>query len=297
MDGHDAISILRQHAELLSEFLRHVLDEYRDVPARLLESVRYSLLSNGKRLRPALVMESWRACGGPDESQDAALAAAAAIELVHTFSLVHDDLPAMDDDDMRRGKPANHKVFGEAIAILAGDAMLAMSFEVIARQAPPAIATTMVQELASATGFEGMIGGQVLDMQSQSQNLAIEQLQQIHRRKTGALITAACNLGAIAAAADEMKSNCVSKFGEHLGLAFQIVDDVLDVTSTAEQLGKAANKDAGKGKRTYPSVIGLDASREEANRQFDLALRAIEPLRGRAAGLAQLARFVIERTR
>lgn len=292
----DAISILQRDAEMLSGFLRQVLDGYHDAPRRLIESIEYSLFAGGKRLRPALVMESWRACGGPDETRKAALAAAAAIELVHTFSLVHDDLPAMDDDDLRRGQPSSHKAFGEAMAILAGDAMLAMAFDVMARNAPSSIAATMVRELAGAAGPGGMIGGQVLDIDAENQTLALEQLQQIHRRKTGALIATSCRLGAIAAGADDAKLQSVTRFGQHLGLAFQIVDDVLDVISTPQQLGKATNKDAGQGKNTYPALLGLDASRAEAQKQLEQALRCVEPLGIRAADLIQLARFVVERT-
>jgi geranylgeranyl diphosphate synthase type II len=261
----------------------------------LIESIEYSLLAGGKRLRPALVIESWRACGGAEESSGAALAGAGAVELVHTFSLVHDDLPAMDDDDLRRGRPTNHKVFGEAMAILAGDAMLTMAFDVIARHAPPLVAATMIRELANATGPQGMIGGQVLDMQSENQSLALKQLQDIHRRKTAALLVAACRLGAIAAGAATEPLDALTTYARHLGLAFQIVDDLLDVTSTPEQLGKATRKDQAKGKNTYPALLGIEGSRQEAQRQLERAVASIQLFSVRSSPLSELAQFAVRR--
>ena len=288
--------ILRRDAEMVTSFLRDVLSAYSDAPPRLLEAIEYSLLAGGKRLRPALVLESWRACNGPEESRDAALAAAGAIELVHTFSLVHDDLPAMDDDDLRRGRPTNHKVFGEAMAILAGDAMLTMAFDTLARHAPPQVAAPMLRELAHATGPQGMIGGQVLDMAAENQPLALEQLQEVHRRKTGALITASCRLGALAAGAPDRQLDALTRFGQHLGLAFQITDDLLDVTSTAHQLGKGTKKDARKGKNTYPALLGLEGSQDAARFQVHEAIDALGLLGPQARDLAQLARFVTSRS-
>ena len=288
--------ILRRDAETVTAFLRDILKSYSDAPPRLMEAIEYSLLAGGKRIRPALVLESWRACGGPDESRDAALAAAGAIELVHTFSLVHDDLPAMDDDDLRRGRPTNHKVFGEAMAILAGDAMLTMAFDTIARHAPPLVAAPMLRELAHATGPLGMIGGQVLDMAAENQSLALEQLRDVHRRKTGALITASCQLGALAAGAPDRHLDALTRFGQHLGLAFQITDDLLDVTSTEHQLGKAAKKDARKGKNTYPALLGLEGSRDAARVEIHEAINALAVVGPQAHDLAQLARFVNSRT-
>ncbi len=224
-----------------------------------------------------------------------ALASAGAMELIHTFSLVHDDLPAMDDDDLRRGRPTNHKVFGEAMAILVGDAMTTLAFELIATDADTDLVAPLVKELARASGPCGMIGGQVLDMGGENQNLDLKGLQQIHRMKTGALLTTSCRLGAISARADEATLASVTEYGRHLGLAFQIVDDILDVTSTPEQLGKATNKDASKGKNTYPSLLGLDESREEARRQLQAALDALAPLGAAANELQTLASFVVER--
>ena len=287
--------ILRRDAETVTAFLREILASYSGAPPRLLEAIEYSLLAGGKRLRPALVLESWRACSGPDESREAALAAAGAIELVHTFSLVHDDLPAMDDDDLRRGRPTNHKVFGEAMAILAGDAMLTMAFDTIARLVPAQTSVTMLRELAHATGPQGMIGGQVLDMAAENQPLSLEQLQDVHRKKTGALITASCRIGAIAAGAPEDYVEALTRFGQHLGLAFQIMDDLLDVTSTDHQLGKGAKKDARKGKNTYPALLGLDGSREAAHAQIQTAIDSISILGSQGAELVRLAEFVVSR--
>jgi geranylgeranyl diphosphate synthase type II len=288
--------ILRRDAETVIAFLREILTSYPDAPPRLLEAIEYSLLAGGKRIRPALVIESWRACCGPDESRDAALAAAGAIELVHTFSLVHDDLPAMDDDDLRRGRPTNHRVFGEAMAILAGDAMLTMAFDTIARLVPAQAAATILRELAHATGPQGMIGGQVLDMAAENQSLPLDRLQDVHRRKTGALITASCRIGAIAAGAPEDHVEALTRFGQHLGLAFQIMDDVLDVTSTDHQLGKGAKKDARKGKNTYPALLGLERSRDAARFQIHEAINSLATFGPQARDLADLARFVTSRS-
>ena len=293
--AEDPVKILRRHVAALDQYLTDLLRQQSDAPTRLIEAVEYSLLAGGKRLRPALVLECHRCCARGGKNGGSAMAAAAAVELIHTFSLVHDDLPAMDDDDLRRGRPTNHKVFGEAMAILTGDAMVTLGIEVIARDADPAVATALIAELARATGPRGMIGGQVLDIASENKSLPLESLQQIHRMKTGALLTASCRMGAIAARAAQEKLDALTKFGEHLGLAFQIVDDILDVTSTPQQLGKATNKDADRGKNTYPAMLGLDASRAQAQQQLDAALDALSVFGTSAAGLIALARYVVSR--
>jgi len=296
-----AAELLGQHGQRLHDYFAVIRGRYGNAPPRLIESIQYSLLAGGKRLRPGLILECCEAClgnkvqGRQSESRKSALAAAAAMEFIHTFSLVHDDLPAMDDDDLRRGRPTNHKVFGEAMAVLAGDAMVTMAFEILAGDAHPAVAVRLIAELAHATGPEGMIGGQVLDIDGEQQSLTLEELQHVHRMKTGALLTASCRLGAMAAEATEAQLAAVTEFGRHLGLAFQIVDDVLDVTSTPEQMGKATNKDAAKGKNTYPGLIGLEESKREAHRQLSLAQDALRQLGPDADGLADLARFVVER--
>lgn len=290
-----AEDLLKAHGAATDAALKHALEKLTEAPERLVTSIGYSLTAGGKRLRPALVLECASACGASDKSRKSALAAAAAMELIHTFSLVHDDLPAMDDDDLRRGQPTNHKVFGEAMAILAGDAMVTLAFETIATDADPKLVPALIRELATAAGPAGMIGGQVLDMDGENQNLALAGLQKIHRMKTGALLTASCRLGAIAAGASEAQLNGITKFGRNVGLAFQIVDDVLDVTSTPEQLGKATNKDADRGKNTYPSLIGLDASRAAAREAVDASLDALSGFGPSADGLRAMARFVVAR--
>jgi geranylgeranyl diphosphate synthase, type II len=293
----DVLELLRHHSEALTAYFGAFRGRFAAVPARLMESIEYSLTAGGKRLRPALVMECWKATGGEDRPQThrSALAAAAGIELIHTFSLVHDDLPAMDDDDLRRGRPTNHKVFGEAMAILAGDAMVTLAFEVLATDAEPAAIPGLVRELAWASGPEGMIGGQVLDIDGENISLKLDQLQRLHAMKTGALLTAACRLGAIAAGAPETALHAVTSYGRHLGLAFQIVDDLLDVTATPEQLGKATRKDADRGKNTYPSLLGIEGSRREADAQLASGLQAIQGLGRGAQSLAALAGFVVRR--
>lgn len=294
----EAVAILKQSAEEVSRYLKAWLGRHPAAPPRLIEAIDYSLMAGGKRLRPALVLECHRACAGAAaaKTRPSALACAGAIELIHTFSLVHDDLPAMDNDDLRRGRPTNHKVFGEAMAILAGDAMVSMAFELLAVDADPSKSPALVRELAWATGPQGMIGGQVLDMQAEGRRIAMEELRQLHAMKTGALLTAACRLGAIAAGADEACLAAMDRYGRHLGLAFQIVDDLLDETATPEQMGKATGKDAAKGKNTYPALIGLEASRREAAGQLAAALEAVAGLGEGAAGLRALATFVVERT-
>jgi len=295
----DVSELLRGHAESLAEYFQSFRARFSAAPPRLLNAIEYSLTAGGKRLRPALVFECWKACrltrSESSASSRSASASAAAIELIHTFSLVHDDLPAMDDDDLRRGRPTNHKVFGEAMAILAGDAMVTLAFEIIATDAEAASVPALVRELAWASGPEGMIGGQVLDIDSENVALKLEQLQRLHSMKTGALLTAACRLGAISAGAGDDALAAVTAYGKHLGLAFQIVDDLLDVTSTPEQLGKATRKDAGKGKNTYPSLLGVEGSRRDADSQLAAALKSVDQFGSQGDVLRALARFVVQR--
>jgi geranylgeranyl diphosphate synthase type II len=294
--SNDAMTLLREHARGVDQYLKNLRARFGKAPGALWDAIDYSLLAPGKRLRPALVLEMFGACGGADLLK-AALPAAAAIELVHTFSLVHDDLPAMDDDDLRRGRATNHKVYGEAMAILAGDAMLALAFEILVRDAETTLSPLLVYELAGATGSEGMIGGQVLDIQNENQALSLEDLQNLHAMKTGALLTCACRMGAIAAHASDELLAAATQFGQHVGLAFQIMDDLLDATSTPQQLGKRTRKDAAKGKNTYPSLIGIDASRAELERRVNAAVDALAAFGSSAEGLAALARFVSQRVK
>jgi geranylgeranyl diphosphate synthase type II len=289
-----AEAILRQSSEVVNEFLHSLRHCYVGAPANLMDSIEYSLMAGGKRLRPALVLESARACGQTTPGRPV-VTAAGAIEMIHTFSLVHDDLPAMDDDDLRRGKPTNHKVFGEAIAILAGDSMMTMAFELLTTLDDRVLGSRLIAELARAAGPDGMIGGQVLDIEGEKKTLTMEQLQWVHRLKTGALLRSACRMGALCGGASREQFNHLTKYGEHLGLAFQIVDDILDVTSTPEEMGKATKKDSTRGKNTYPTLIGLEASQAEAKRQVDAAIGALQHFGESADGLRTIARFVIDR--
>ena len=296
--GTDATALLERSASSVAEYFRRLNDRYPTAPARLLESIQYSLLAGGKRLRPALLLESARACAAsPDRGAPpiTAVVAAAAMELIHTFSLVHDDLPAMDDDDLRRGQPTNHKIYGEALAILAGDAMTTIAFEILATDVDPKLAPALIRELAHASGPAGMIGGQVIDMDEKHPPRNLAELQHLHRMKTGALLTASCRMGAIAGGATPVELQALDTFGRHLGLAFQIVDDILDQTATPEQLGKATKKDAHKGKVTYPMLLGLEESQKQAKDHLAHAVSALHIFDARAEALRSLAIFVVER--
>ncbi len=275
----------------LDELLPSEDDEPRSVHA----AMRYSVQAGGKRLRPALVLLGARAAGGDEAS---VLGVACAVELVHTYSLIHDDLPAMDDDDVRRGRASCHRRFGEAVAILAGDALNTFAFEVIAETAPqPETVGALVRELCRAAGTAGMVGGQVADLEAAEVAAArpdVATVRAIHERKTGALLTSSLRIGAIASGANETTLEALGAAGERLGLAFQIVDDVLDEEGLADELGKTPGKDRQQGKATYPAAIGIDASRAEALR---LIAESREILTGRPASelLASLGAFVVER--
>jgi geranylgeranyl diphosphate synthase type II len=257
--------------------------------------MRHSVFAGGKRLRPILCMEAALMVGGslPEGAEDLG----AALEMLHTYSLIHDDLPALDNDDLRRGRPTCHKVFGEAIAILAGDALQTQSYEVLAKLRCPAEARVqIIAEIARGTGtIEGMIGGQVVDIEAERTPSDATTLEYIHRAKTAALITASLVSGAIYAGADEQDVALLRVFGQSIGLAFQIVDDILDVTQTSEQLGKTAGKDTAAEKVTYPSIYGIDESRRRAESLVETAFAALEPFRERAESLRGLARYLVER--
>ncbi len=266
----------------------------RPLPPNLAAAVRYVFDGGGKRLRPLLVLRTCEAVGGESE---AALAPAAAIECVHAFSLVHDDLPAMDDDDLRRGRPTLHKHAGEALAILAGDLLFGLAFELVTTELEPELAGRIARELARASN--DMIAGQVFDTLPgpDSSSTARERLELVHRNKTGALIRCACRMGALVGGADARALASATAYAESIGLMFQIVDDVLDVTQTTEHLGKTAGKDAEQGKLTYPAVLGLAASRAEVDRLRAAAHRALEPLGAAADPLRDLCDWVAVRTR
>jgi len=289
----DIAAALRRDAEEVNRRLESLLSRYAGECPRLAEAMRYSLQAGGKRVRPSLVLSCCELCGG---TREVAMPAAIAVECVHTFSLIHDDLPALDDDDVRRGKPANHKVFGEAMAILAGDALLALAFEVLAGQtAPPAVVAAMTRELAAAAGWEGMIGGEAADIEGESLAPDRSLVERIHAAKTARLIAAACRLGGMAAGADAASLATLGSYGHALGLAFQAADDLLDYTGSPETLGKRTGKDAAAGKQTYPKAVGMEAARRIAAAAVDQALAALAPFGERAARLASLARYVLER--
>lgn len=301
--------------------LARVVRQSADCPTRLQEAMDYSLLAGGKRLRPLLVLMACDACGGAIE---AALPAACAVEMVHTYSLIHDDLPAMDDDDLRRGRPTNHKVFGEAMAILAGDALLTLAFEVIAANVRPGdVAAACCADLASAAGAVGMVGGQVADLEAEQASATgegssrpispsphrpidsngsnpatpqgVAHLEAIHLRKTGRLLRSSLTMGARIAQAPATLRNALDTYGKCVGLAFQIADDLLDVCGDQAKMGKGVRKDASLGKLTYPALLGVEASREKARGLVTDACRSIAPLGERGRRLEALAHFVLER--
>lgn len=267
-------------------------------PEIITESMRYSLLAGGKRIRPALCLAACELVGGPIE---AAMPAACAMEMIHTMSLIHDDLPSMDNDDFRRGKPTNHKVYGEEIAILAGDALLSLSFEYIARETKgvsPDRVLQVIVEVGKAVGSEGLVAGQVVDIKSEGAGEAVglETLEYIHLHKTAALLEASVVSGAILGGANEVEVAKLRKYSRDIGLAFQVIDDILDITATTEELGKTAGKDLASAKTTYPSLVGLERSREIAD---ELIEEAKEQLAGwsveRAAPLLALAEYIRSR--
>jgi geranylgeranyl diphosphate synthase type II len=264
----------------------------RALPLKLHQAMRYSLMAGGKRLRPLLVLAAGEACGakpGP------LMKAACALECLHTYSLIHDDLPAMDDDDLRRGKPTNHKKFGEATAILAGDGLLTLSFELMAASGKAGLAAEAARVLALAAGSLGMVGGQSADIEAEGKRISAAQLRFIHAGKTGALITAAIECGAVLAGAPAPKRRALVKFGKHIGLAFQMADDILNVIGNAKKMGKKTGSDAGRGKATYPALFGLERSKAMAQAEWKAAQASLKIFKGKAWMLEGLARFVIER--
>jgi geranylgeranyl pyrophosphate synthase len=293
-------SFLAQRVPLYQQRIETVLARALEIDGgatpRLLEAMRYSTLAGGKRVRPVLAYATGEALGAPLELLDAA---AAAVELIHVYSLVHDDLPAMDNDDLRRGRPTCHRAFDEATAILVGDALQARAFEVLAN-APAAINASarleMLRVLADAIGTRGMAGGQAIDLEAVKQSLDEAALERMHRQKTGALIQASVLLGAISAGSQGgPERGALAEFGAEIGLAFQIQDDILDVEGTTTTLGKRAGADADRVKPTYPSVMGLEKSREQAFARRDRAIAALSPWGARFAALREFANFLVAR--
>jgi len=285
---------------LVEEHLRRALRCASACPPALMEAMSYSLLAPGKRLRPILVLMANEACGGLDA---AALPAACAVEMIHTYSLIHDDLPAMDDDDLRRGLPTCHKRFGEALAILAGDALLTLAFQILADEYPAATAAAASRALARGAGPAGMVGGQVEDLAWEKGGGTVEDLAHVHALKTGALFRSCLHLGVLAAQGerpggpDPLLREGLDHYGRCFGLVFQITDDLLDVESSTAQTGKRVQKDAGRGKLTYPGLLGVAESRRRAEELGREARASLQPLRHRGQRLAALLQWILERDR
>jgi geranylgeranyl diphosphate synthase type II len=264
-------------------------------PLNIHKAMRYSLFAGGKRIRPVLCISAAEAVAPAVEGLDDA---ACSLEMIHTYSLIHDDLPALDNDDLRRGRPTNHVVFGEAMAILAGDALLTLAFQVLSSidALDAAKRSALVRELASSSGtVRGMIGGQVHDIEGEGQPPTAELLETIHRAKTGALLRASVRMGAICAGASPEQYDALSCYGEHVGLAFQIVDDLLDIEQSSEQLGKTAGKDVAQGKITFPAVYGVERSHQMAETELRLAHESLAPFGERGRWLHELADLIVHR--
>ncbi|MEE9120028.1 MAG: farnesyl diphosphate synthase [Syntrophobacteria bacterium] len=289
---------LKQYLEarrlMVEEALEVALPKQDGPESRVVEAMRYSLFAGGKRLRPILCLAASEAMGGEVQ---AAMPAGCALEMIHTYSLIHDDLPAMDDDDLRRGKPTNHKVFGEAIAILAGDGLLTEAFVLLSdyNSLLPERAVQVIGIIAEAASYRGMVGGQVVDMLSQNKRADLETVQQMHSRKTAALIAAAAESGALAGQGSEAQVAALARYGRTIGLAFQIADDILDIEGDTELLGKTTGADEARGKVTYPAAVGLERSRQAANEMINDALAALEGFDDRANPLRSLANYIIAR--
>jgi geranylgeranyl diphosphate synthase, type II len=289
---------LQSYLTARTKMVDRALDRYLPAgsakPATIHKAMRYSIFAGGKRLRPVLTLAAAEACGG---KIPAAFPAACAVECIHTYSLIHDDLPCMDDDDLRRGRPTSHKVFGEGIAVLAGDALLTVAFEILAKARParryPIAA--QIADLAVASGSRWLVGGQVADLEGEGRKLDGDDLKYIHRCKTAALLTASIRLGAMSANATPAQLRSLTTFGQSVGLAFQVIDDILDVTQSTEKLGKSAGKDVTSQKATYPAVFGLEKSRAEARRLTRAAHTALKTFGARGDTLRALADHLLAR--
>ena len=291
----DLKSYLDERRSRIETALDRYLPPTDSRPQILHESLRYSVLSPGKRLRPTLTLAAAEAVGGKDED---VMPTACALECIHVFSLIHDDLPCMDNDDYRRGRLTNHKVYGDAMALLAGDALLALAFQLIADNVATAPADRVLPTLrliAEASGTWGMVGGQVVDMESQGQDVTIETLRYIHAHKTGALLTASVLAGALLAGATTAQVDALRAYGGHIGLAFQIADDILDVTGDEAKIGKPVGSDEERDKATYPKLFGLDESRRRAHAEVEAALQTLADFDEKAEPLRAIARYIVER--
>jgi len=289
-------SYLKDRAQRVDLALDRFLPADTVTPETIHKAMRYSVFAGGKRLRPVLVIAGAEAVGG---RMDDVMPTACALEMIHTYSLIHDDLPAMDNDDFRRGRPTSHKVFGEAMAILAGDGLLTLAFRLIAENWRPAMDARVLRDVlvdvSDAAGTDGMVGGQVADLEAEGRRVSPDMLEYIHLHKTAALIRTSIRVGARLSGARDEQLRALTVAGGDLGLAFQIVDDILDVTGTTEQLGKTAGKDQAQQKATYPAIHGIEASQAQAGRLVGEALHALAPLGPPAEPLRALARFILER--
>ncbi|HXV68110.1 MAG TPA: farnesyl diphosphate synthase [Nitrospira sp.] len=289
---------LEQKRVAVDRFLEEVIPLPTTPPSTLHESMRYSLMAGAKRVRPILAIAAAEAVGSP--APPGLMAVACSLEFIHTYSLIHDDLPSMDNDDFRRGKPTNHKVYGEAMAILAGDALLTMAFDLISRPdlmkgCDPVRQVRIIQELAYGAGNFGMVGGQVFDIQAENKDIDLSMLQNIHKHKTGMLIRASVRMGALAAGATDRQLEDMTGYAEDIGLAFQIADDVLNVTGTREELGKNPNTDAERGKKTYPTFYGVEGARKLADACVTRAIGRLDSFGPSADPLRDLARYITSR--
>jgi len=292
----DLKSFLASRTEVVNRALDRFLPSETTKPATIHKAMRYSVFAGGKRIRPALCLAAAEACGGRDGD---AMPLACAVECIHTYSLVHDDLPAMDDDDYRRGKLTNHKVFGEGIAVLAGDALLTAAFEIATKSKGWRRYShqTIVSEIASAAGSLELIAGQVADLEGEGKKISAKELRYIHERKTSALLCCAVRLGGMSANCSAAQLKALSAFGYNVGLAFQVIDDILDVTQTSDKLGKTAGKDSKAQKATYPAIVGLDKSRKIAEQLTNRAFSALKVFKGKAVALEGLAQYLLLRDR
>ncbi|MDY7037651.1 MAG: farnesyl diphosphate synthase [Thermodesulfobacteriota bacterium] len=295
----DLKTYLKEKRQIVDEALSEFFPAPQGPSADVIRAMRYSLFAGGKRLRPILCMAGAHAVGGEERT---VLPVACAIELIHTYSLIHDDLPVMDDDDLRRGKPTNHKVFGEAVALLAGDGLLTEAFHLMTslelqRNVVPRTLLNVIGLIASAAGFRGMVGGQVVDIQSEGKAADHSLVEFIHTHKTGALINVSITSGALMAGGEGPQVNAMTSYGQKIGLAFQVSDDILNIEGDSQELGKGVGSDAEKGKITYPSVLGLNRSKVIQNELVESAIKALDPFDHRADPLRYIARYIIERTR
>src|SRR5664280_264940 len=292
----DLNQFLATRTETVNAALDKFLPSEKTKPATIHKAMRYSLFAGGKRMRPAVLLAAAAACGGKEAE---AMPLACAVECIHTYSLIHDDLPAMDNDDFRRGKPTSHKVFGEGIAVLAGDALLTQAFEIAAQAKgwPRYPHRDLILEIAKASSSLQLVAGQVADLEGEGKKLSVAELKYIHERKTSALLCCAVRLGGMSANCTPAQLGALTDFGYHVGLAFQVIDDILDVTQTSEALGKTAGKDTKAQKATYPSIVGLERSRKIAEQLTQRAFNSLKGFRGKAVALEVLAEFLLSRDR